>query len=356
MENFINLTCGQPPENLLPFRLVAEAAAKLLSRHIADEGCTLVRSPLSYGDNTEFYCQRLAAFLMAEGGREFVNPELLVPTAGISNALDMVTTMMCKGIPQSKQGVVFVEDATYFLSMGIFQDHNLLVKPIPLDKDGVIIEEFRSVLQEMTEEDSHFLPLFFYTIPTFHNPTGRTMPLKRRQEMLALTKSFNVVVVADEVYQLLGFTNYLRNRTTDGIYHDPTFSHSAYPSLVTICPFDGSQPYDHVISVSSFSKILAPGLRVGWAEFSSLPLAQRFKSLGVLRSGSSISHFSSCVAVSCTLGIEEEEINWPFTTTTTTTDLGIMTLHIYYVYIMHLTIRGSDSGCCESDLSTAKAH
>lgn len=314
MESFINLTCGQPPENLLPFRLIGEATAKLLFQYVSDEGSSLVRSPLSYGDNTDFFCQRLASFLRTECGREYVIPDLLVPTAGISNALDMISTMMCKNIDRSRKGVVFVEDATYFLSMGIFEDHNLLVKPIPMDADGVMIEEFRQILEEMSCENSTFLPLFFYTIPTFHNPTGRTMTLKRRQEMLALTKAFNVVVVADEVYQMLGFTSHLQSRShtsADNIQ-------SSYPSLVTICPESTAdtapmQPYDHVISVSSFSKILAPGLRVGWAEFSCPHLAKKFKSLGVLRSGSSISHFSSCVAVSCTLGIEEDEINWPFT-------------------------------------------
>lgn len=327
----INFASGQPPENLLPFKLVAEAASNLLREYTESETCSHVISPLSYGDNTEFFCQRLASFLEVECGRRGVNPDLIVPTGGVSSGLDLLCTMLCKNLPQSKRGVVFVEDATYYLSAGIFEDHNLYICTLPMDGEGVIIEEFRNILHTMSAEGSELIPLFFYTIPTFHNPTGRTMPLQRRHEVLSLTQEYNVFVVADEVYQMLGFTEYLDAEKHNRI--EEHFAHDYYPSLVTIplnrlqdtppqdtSPQDtppqdtvkippSAEVFDHVISVSSFSKILAPGLRVGWVEFASMELANRFKSLGVLRSGSSISHFASCVAVSCMLDVDSQNVD-----------------------------------------------
>ena len=307
----VNFASGQPPENLLPFKLVSDATSKLLIEYVAHGNCTGTVSPLSYGDNFSFFSQRLAKFLETECGREYVDPDLLVPTAGVSNALDLISTMLCKNLPRSKVVVVFVEDATYYLSMGIFEDHDLHIHAVPMDEYGIVIHEFRQLLQDMSREDSPYLPLFLYTIPTFHNPTGRTMPVQRRLELLHLTREYNVTVVADEVYQMLGFTDILRGEPPQA--HN--YARDCYPSLVSLaCPADddnvttaasvgggGSCSFDHVISVSSFSKLLAPGLRVGWAEFSSPTLAQRFRSLGVLRSGSSICHFASCVAVSCML-------------------------------------------------------
>jgi DNA-binding transcriptional MocR family regulator len=283
----INLSSGQPPENLLPYDLVQNAANNLLSGKVSMGHSS---PPLAYGDHYDYFSKRIASFLKIESGRESVDSELIVPIAGVSNGLDLICTMLCRNL--TRRGVAFVEDSTYFLSISLLEDHGLLVLPLPTDSDGILIEEFRRILQKLKEDDS-LVPLLLYCIPTFHNPTGRTMPRTRRIQLLDLTQEYSLNVVADEVYQFLGFTEYLPfNLILDPKPNTSLTIQSSYPSFASISP-----SYDHVMSISSFSKILGPGLRVGWIEFTSHRQKNLFDSLGVIKSGSSICHFSSYVAV-----------------------------------------------------------
>src|SRR4029078_11002424 len=80
---------------------------------------------------------------------------------------------------------------------------------------------------------------FLYLIPTFQNPTGSTLPQQQRERLMQLAKEYDFIIVADEVYQLLNYTQ------------RPPKSFSAYLDV------------ENIISLGSFSKILAPGLRLG---------------------------------------------------------------------------------------------
>jgi DNA-binding transcriptional MocR family regulator len=301
METTINLSSGQPPEGLLAYDLIKNATNRLLSENMKkNSSLSLSSSPLAYGDQYQFFSKRIASFLEIESGRESIDSELIVPIAGVSNGLDLICTMLCRDLT-SARGVAFVEESTYFLSISLFEDHGLLVVPLPTDCDGILIEEFRTILEKM-KDDRTVVPLLLYCIPTFHNPTGRTMPPIRRLQLLDLTQEYSLVVVADEVYQFLGFTEYLPNpyRHLDSQSTTSVTIQTYYPSLVSLSP-----SYDHVLSLSSFSKILGPGLRVGWIEFASHRMKKRFDSLGVIRSGSSICHFTSYVAVTSILCPED---------------------------------------------------
>eukprot|EP00919_Chromeraceae_sp_WS-2016_P073314 GHVR01173342.1.p1 GENE.GHVR01173342.1~~GHVR01173342.1.p1 ORF type:complete len:245 (-),score=33.02 GHVR01173342.1:151-885(-) len=91
---------------------------------------------------------------------------------------------------------------------------------------------------------------FFYTIPTAHNPTGRTLSKEKRKQLVELAYKYDFIIVADEVYQLL-----------------------AFPGVDVPLPmyyFDDKK--EKVISLGSFSKILAPALRVGWMQASPMML------------------------------------------------------------------------------------
>lgn len=191
----LNLSSGQPPSEFLPSQIVLEATSRLFGFDMSPYPQS---SPiLSYGDNTSFFSRRVAHFLSTECQRSQVDSNLIVPTAGVSNALDMICTMLCKDV--RKTPVVFVEDSSYYLSMSIFEDHKLHICSLPTNSDGIIIDIFQMILEALLSSDS-FHPLFVYTIPTFHNPTGRSMPLKSRIELLRLTKQYGVYIVCDEVY------------------------------------------------------------------------------------------------------------------------------------------------------------
>jgi DNA-binding transcriptional MocR family regulator len=291
----LNLSSGQPPENLLGYEIIHNATKSLFSKERALGNSS---PPLAYGDNYEYFSKRIASLLETECDRQNVNHELIVPVAGVSNGLDLLCTMFCRDL--TKKGIAFVEDSTYYLSISLFEDHGLLVLSLPTDHDGILIEEFRDILENL-KEDEDKLPLLLYCIPTFHNPTGRTMSPTRRIQLLDLTQEYSINVVADEVYQFLGFTDYLPENlitTPKPISQETMRSH--YPSFASLSP-----TYSHVMSISSFSKILGPGLRVGWIEFSSYHLKHMFESLGVIKSGSSICHFASYVAVTSILSPED---------------------------------------------------
>lgn len=231
------------------------------------DGNCMTSEPLAYGDFTYAFRSALAAFL----GRSDVSrqgeppdPVRLMPTAGVSQALDLVSTMCASAVDRD---IVLVEAPTYFLSSAIFRDHGLEVRGVCTDAEGPVCESFVAQVRSARAEGRRVA--FFYVIPVHHNPSARTMTAARRAELCTAAKEHDVILVADEVYTLL------------------TYSQEALPPSL-------SSYGDHVLSISSFSKILAPGLRVGWIE-GSPALLQKLSSWGVIGSGGHISHFSSSV-------------------------------------------------------------
>ena len=160
-------------------------------------------------------------------GFEISARELLIST-GISGGLDLVCNMLTA--PGDR---VIAEETTYFSSPDIMESHGLEVIPAPLDAGG--LDPMR--LEELIQQHQ---PKFVYTIPAFHNPTGITQSLERREALLALAEKYDLYIIADEVYHLLSFSGQMPP------------SYSAFIAT------------ERVISLGTFSKILAPGLRVGW--------------------------------------------------------------------------------------------
>jgi DNA-binding transcriptional MocR family regulator len=133
-----------------------------------------------------------------------------------------------------------------------------------MDHDGLVVEAVEDALKKHT-------PSMIYTVPSYHNPSGATLTEARRRQLTALSGKHGFTIVADEVYQLLYF------------YEKPP---PAFGTMVE----DGS-----IVSLGSFSKILAPGLRLGWLQTSD-ELMKRFQANGVLNSGGSVNHFASHIA------------------------------------------------------------
>lgn len=245
----INLGVGQPSADMLPVDLLRQAS----------ESFYRVAQPLelNYGvlEGDERFLASLARFL-GEGYRAPADPDSLFVTGGNSQALDLVSTVF------SKSGdTIFVEEPSYYLAFKIFRDHGLNVVGVPIDADGIRID----ALEELLDVHS---PAFLYTIPSYHNPAGSCLSAERRARLVELSQEKGFYIVADEVYQLLYY------------YDDPP------PALGTM--IEG----DTVLSLGSFSKILAPGMRLGWIQTSST-LRQRLIDNGFVNSGGSISHYAS---------------------------------------------------------------
>jgi DNA-binding transcriptional MocR family regulator len=247
----INFSVGQPSADLLPLKLLASGC----ERFFADAA----PFDLNYGhrQGDARFRSALAAFLGSAAGSP-VDPDSLMLTGGISQALDFVCGRFARA-----GDVVFVEEPSYPYSFQIFRDHGLEVVGIPMDGAGMDIGRLEQQLAVRR-------PKLVYTIPAFHNPTGQVMERARRNRLLALSRDHGFIVVADEVYQHLYFG-------------DPP--PASFGTLVAA---------GNVLSLGTFSKILAPGLRLGWIQ-ATPDLMKTLLASGSLVSGGNFNHFTSHV-------------------------------------------------------------
>jgi 2-aminoadipate transaminase len=247
----INFSVGQPSADLLPLRLLAGGN----ERFFADAAPFDLNYGQRQGDAR--FRNALARFLGAEGGTP-VDPDSLMLTGGISQALDFICGRLARA-----GDVAFVEEPSYPYSFQIFRDHGLEVVGIPMDGSGMDLAAFERELAQRK-------PKLVYTIPSYHNPTGQVMDRAKRDRLAALSREHGFVILADEVYQQL--------------YHGdpPPPSFGTYTAA------------GNVLSLGTFSKILAPALRLGWIQASAEPLKTLLAS-GALVSGGNFNHFTSHV-------------------------------------------------------------
>ena len=259
----IDFGVGQPDFDILPLEIVRRAAAERL----AAGDTTLLNYGYEQGDG--YFRLALADFL-TRGYAMPVDADSLLVTAGASQALDMLCTLYTQ-----PGDVILVEEPTYFIALRIFADHRLRVVGVPTDAHGLRMDALEDAVVEHR-------PALVYVIPSFQNPTGATLPEDRRRQLADLSRRHGFTVVADEVYQLLGYTE------------TPPAPMAAYLDR------------GNIISVGSFSKILAPGLRLGWLQ-AAPAVIERLVNGGLIFSGGSLNHFTSnIVRVALERGWQDE--------------------------------------------------
>jgi 2-aminoadipate transaminase len=247
----IDLGVGQPQLALLPLERLRRAAERRFNLQDA--------SFLQYGaEQGDGYLRKeLAAFLSQEYACP-VLPETLFITNGASSGLDLTCTLFTR-----PGDTIFVEEPSYFLALRIFADHHLRPVPIPVDENGLIVAALEEALKK-------YRPALVYTIPAFQNPSGYTLSAERRKRLAQLSRAHNFLIVADEVYHLLNFAE--------------------KPPMA----FAGYLEWGNIISLGSFSKILAPGLRLGWIQTDPVR-ARAFVACGLVDSGGGLNPFTSAV-------------------------------------------------------------
>jgi 2-aminoadipate transaminase len=247
----VDLGVGQPDPDLLPVALMRQAA-----RHCAER---IQNEDLAYGVEAGPgpFRQRLAALLSSSYGQP-VAPASLMATAGASQALDLTCATFTR-----PGDVVLVEDPTYFLALRVLADRHLTIVGIPTDDAGIEPDAVAAAAEK-------YRPAMLYVIPTFHNPATTTLSMERRRALVALSERFGFVIVADEVYHLLAFDQ-------------------APPTNMAALDRRGT-----VLSLGSFSKILAPGLRLGWVQAAPERI-DRLCRQGLLVSGGGINPYTAAV-------------------------------------------------------------
>ncbi len=175
--------------------------------------------------------EQLAAFMTTKGAR--VAPDGLIVTTGSQQALDLIAKTMIS--PGDK---VVMEGPTFLATIQCFRLYGADVVSAPIDADGVRTDELEQLI-------ALHRPKLIYLIPTFGNPSGALLSLERRRRVLELALQYQVPVVEDDPYG------------------DLYFNEPPPPSLLALsAEVPGSR--DWLVHCGSLSKVLSPGLRVGW--------------------------------------------------------------------------------------------
>eukprot|EP00013_Stygamoeba_regulata_P003674 CAMPEP_0177641156 /NCGR_PEP_ID=MMETSP0447-20121125/6920_1 /TAXON_ID=0 /ORGANISM="Stygamoeba regulata, Strain BSH-02190019" /LENGTH=421 /DNA_ID=CAMNT_0019143263 /DNA_START=8 /DNA_END=1273 /DNA_ORIENTATION=+ len=269
--HLINFVVGQPSPSMLEKAL--HWAQGTLKGKASFGSPTISPFIMQYGAAEGHESFRVALAKYLTGKYQFpVEASQLMTTNGNSHALSLVCRVLAakalarahaSGTPPQTP-VIVCEDPTYFLAKRIFDDMGFDCIGIEMDEEGMIVKDLE---RRLIVDDLR--PLAVYTIPNFHNPTGVCMSPERRQHLLRLAHQHNFHIVCDEPYTLLTFddSHDLNNRNTFFLEEHKTPEASG-----------------RVISMGSFSKLIAPGLRLGWLH-ASADMIRTIKVDGVFFSG-----------------------------------------------------------------------
>jgi 2-aminoadipate transaminase len=226
----ISLAGGLPDTSTFP----AESLAALLS-HVAAANAARA---LQYGptEGLAAVAKCIEQVMAAEGVR--IDPQDVLVTTGGQQVIDLV----CKTLIDPGD-VIVAEAPTYPGAVPAFCAYQADVVQIPMDADGMRVDELEATLDRLEAEGRR--PKFIYTIPNFQNPAGVTLSLPRRRRLVEVAHERELLVLEDNPYGLLRYEG------------EP---------LPTLLELDQSQRGGQfVIYLGTFSKILSPGIRVGWS-------------------------------------------------------------------------------------------
>jgi 2-aminoadipate transaminase len=221
----ISLAGGLPDTASFP----PESFAAQMTR-IAQESSA---EALQYGPTEGFDRTRacIAEVMAAEGMAP--EPEDVIVTTGGQQAIDLVTkTLVDPGDP------VICEAPTYPGAVPVFCSYEADTHHVSMDEDGMRMDELEELLDRLAADGRR--PKFVYTVPSFQNPAGVTMSAERRRRLVEVARERELLVIEDNPYGLLRYEG------------DP---------LPPLYQLDGG---DYVIYLGTFSKILSPGIRLGW--------------------------------------------------------------------------------------------
>jgi 2-aminoadipate transaminase len=222
----ISLAGGLPDTSTFPPQAFAAQMTRIAQESAAEA--------LQYGP-TEGFRETVDCIVEVMGAEGMLpDPEDVIVTTGGQQAIDLV----CKALVDPGDAVI-CEAPTYPGAIPVFCSYQAETIQVECDEEGMRTDQLEAALERLDGEGRR--PKFVYSVPTFQNPAGVTMSLERRRRLVELARSRELLVVEDNPYGLLRF---------DG---------EALPPLYQL---DGG---DFVIYIGTFSKILSPGIRLGWA-------------------------------------------------------------------------------------------
>lgn len=220
----VSLAGGMPYVSALPQELIATA----VERTVRDRGAVALQ--YGSGQGTPQLREQILDVMALEGIHAGVDD--VVVTTGSQHALELVSKLFL-----DPGDVVIAEGPSYVTALVVFRSFQADVAHVEMDDQGLIPQSLRDTIARLRTEGRRIK--FLYTIPSFQNPMGVTLSWERRMEVLEICRDNDILVVEDNPYGLLYFDQ-------------------APPQAMRSVDEDG------VIYLGTFSKTLAPGLRVGW--------------------------------------------------------------------------------------------
>ncbi|AOZ73581.1 GntR family transcriptional regulator [Boudabousia tangfeifanii] len=221
----VSLAGGMPNIKDLPLDRLAASASELIAKH--------GMQALQYGAGRGWdpLREQICEIMSLEGIK--ADYENVVITTGSQQAVDLMTQIFV-----NPGDVILCEAPSYLGSLGIFGAYQAEVVHVEMDHEGLLPDELEDTIKRVRSQGGNIK--FLYTIPNFHNPAGVTQSMERRQAIVDICRRERILILEDNPYGLLGF-------------HGQTM-----PALQSLNP-------EGVVYLGSFSKMFAPGFRIGWA-------------------------------------------------------------------------------------------
>lgn len=210
---------GLPASELFPTDEIGQACLRVLQKHPADS----LQYSLSMGVPLlrEFLAARVSA------SDHPVTVDNVFVTGGSQQGLDLVGRLFLE-----KGSAVITESPTYVGAIQAFNFYGVKYHPLPMDAEGLVTEGLEEAIKKT-------FPRFIYVVPNFQNPSGRTLSYLRRVHLVEVAAKYNIPIIEDNPYVEL------------------RYSGQTLPSLASLAP-------GGVIQLGTFSKLISPGLRIGW--------------------------------------------------------------------------------------------
>ena len=220
----VSLAGGSPYTAALPL----DAVGSLLEKLVSDMGAVALNYSTGQGDPhlREQICEVMTTVGIT------ASPDDVVVTVGSQQALDLISRVFL-----DPGDVVLAEAPSYVGALGTFQSAQAEVVHIAMDSDGLIPQALREAIAACNRAGQTIK--FLYVIPNYHNPAGVSLSLDRRREILEIAEEADLLIVEDDPYGLLGFEE------------------EPFRAMRADAP-------ERVLYLGTFSKTIAPGLRVGW--------------------------------------------------------------------------------------------
>lgn len=223
----ISFAGGLPDPGSFPAEEVARVSGQLLR----DQGERM----LQYGParGLDVLIQAVAQKMAARGIS--VTPEEILITSGAQQALDLAGKVLL-----DPDDIVLVENPSFIGALGAFRNYGCKLVGVAMDDDGLDTDALVAVLEGVREQAAPVK--FLYTIPNFHNPAGLTLTQTRRDRLVDIAREYDLLILEDDAYGELWFEG----------------------GLESTKPVKARDKDERVMYAGSFSKLVSPGIRLGW--------------------------------------------------------------------------------------------